>query len=235
MYPMISKWFELKNKALELRKSGLSIRNIESKLRIPRSTLSGWFRTIKLSHEQKRKLQNDFLKGLAKAREKAVLWHRTEKEKRMQKATLEASEVLNKIDVNDKQLLELALAILYLGEGTKANDETAIGNSDPLILKFFLAIAKNVYNLDPTKIRCQLNLRADQDPHALKEFWAKELGLSINNFKYVTLDQRTKRSKTYPTYKGVCQVRWGNAAVQRRLIFLSRMFCNKVVEMHLGS
>ena len=48
---MRSKWFELKPDAIKLRKKGLSIREIELRLGIPRSTLSGWLKDIKLSDE----------------------------------------------------------------------------------------------------------------------------------------------------------------------------------------
>lgn len=50
---MYSKWYELKPKAVELRKEGTSIREIEKLLSIPRSTLSGWLKNIKLTTEQK--------------------------------------------------------------------------------------------------------------------------------------------------------------------------------------
>jgi len=134
---MKSRWFELKPEAIKLRKEGFSIGKIERRLGVPRSTLSGWLKGIELSKKQKDKLMRDWRNALVKAREKAVLWHNALKEKRLKLAEEQALKIVKTIDISDKKILELALAILYMGEGTKKKLETSIGNSDPLILKFF--------------------------------------------------------------------------------------------------
>jgi len=46
---MVTRWFDIKDKALDLRQKGKSIRFVEKKLGIPRSTLSGWFKNIILT------------------------------------------------------------------------------------------------------------------------------------------------------------------------------------------
>lgn len=136
---------------------------------------------------------------------------------------------LGEIDIRNKYVLELALAMLYLGEGTKRADETSMGNTDPAVLKTFIWILKNIYNADVTKFRCELYLRADQNPSNMKKFWATELGVPIENFKYVHLDKRTRGSRTYSYYKGVCMVRYGNAAIKRKLLNISKGFCEKLI------
>lgn len=232
---MRSRWYELKDDAVRLRKRGFSIRKIERRLGIPRSTLSGWFRNIKLSPKQKQKLSKDWKNSLVKARKKAVLWHNEQKQKRLDEAEKKALQVLKNINTDDSNIIELSLAMLYYGEGTKKTDETAIGNSDPLILKFFLAMLKNVYNLDVRKIRCELNLRADQDPEKMKRFWARTLKLPLSSFKRVYIDKRTEGSKTYPYYKGVCNIKCGNVAIQRKLVRISNLFCKKIIEDNSGA
>ena len=232
---MKSRWYELKTSAIKLRRKGFSIGRIEHNLGIPRSTLSGWLKNIELSQGQKEKLLQNVREGLIKARKKAVIWHNAQKEKRLKEAETQAIKTMKGIDIADKKILELALAILYMGEGTKRKVETAMGSSDPLALKFFLATLKALYNLDLKKIKCQLNLRADQNPKKMKCFWSKELGLPFNNFGHVNLDKRTIGSKTYPYYKGVCYVFCGNVAIQRKLIYLSEIFCRKVVKKYLGT
>lgn len=226
---MKSKWFEYKGKALKLRNKGLSIRIIENKLGVPRSTLSNWFKDVKLSKEQKDKLLFNWRKGLVEARKKAVVWHNKQKEKRLREAKDEALKVVNDIDISNKNIVELALAILYLGEGSKKNLETAIGSSDPLILKFFVAILKKVYKIDISKIKCELYLRADQNSQQMKSFWSNELNLPLDNFQRVSFDKRTVGSKTYEYYNGVCNVRCGNVAIQRKLVYLSDIFIKKIL------
>jgi len=125
-------------------------------------------------------------------------------------------------------VLELALAVLYLGEGSKKNVETALGSSDLFTLKFFVKALVDIYNLDIRTIKCELHLRFDQDSQELKQFWSKELNLPIENFRQVSFDKRTEGSKTYPHYKGVCSLRCGNVAIQRRLVYLGNLFFDKI-------
>lgn len=220
----------LKSRAIELRKKGWSIGKIEAVLQIRRSTLSGWFRDVTLTKSQRKKLLQNWKDALVKARSKAVLWHHEEKKKRLQRAEEEAKIVLADLNTSDKRSLELALAMLYLGEGFKATVGLGIGNSDPVILRFFIATLSACYDFDKTKIKCELHLRADQNPIQMKKYWVRALCLPLSNFKTVTIDERTNGSRTYPHYKGVCALRCGSAAIQRRLMYLGTMFCKKVID-----
>lgn len=231
---MKSKWFKLKRKAIYLRKRGYSYSEIEKRLEIPRSTLSGWLKHIKLTVEQKERLFKNWKNGLVKARQQAVKWHNAQKAQRIREAENSAHETLNNINLNDKNILELALAFLYLGEGAKTNPETALGSSNPLILKFFLSLLKSVYNINAKKIYCELSLRADQNPVEIKKYWSRELKLPLNCFKQAHLDKRTIGSKTYHDYKGVCHLRCGHIAIQRKLVFIANLFCEKIIEKNLG-
>lgn len=202
---------------------------IEKQLGIPRSTLSGWFKHVKLSEKQKQKLINDNKARLVEARKKSTLWHNAQKASRLQEAEESARKTFEQINISDINVLELAAAILYLGEGSKKNVETSLGSSDPLILKFFLTFLRRVHGVEDSKIRCELYLRADQDPILIKQFWGKELNLPIENFRQVNIDKRTVGTITYDSYKGVCNIRCGNAAIQRKLMALSKLFCEGIV------
>ena len=115
---MISRWSKYKEKAIGLRKQGFSIRQIEKKLEIPRSTLSNWFKKIKLNKRQRNALLRNWQRALSKARK----WHQNginKKTKRIQTAKQEAITIINNLNLKDNALLELAIAMLYFGEGTK--------------------------------------------------------------------------------------------------------------------
>ncbi len=226
---MKSKWFDLKSEAILLRRRGKSIRDIESSLGIPRSTLSGWFKNVELTKQQKRILKKKFNNALIKARAKAIKWHNRQKDKRLRVAETDADITISKIK-NNREIIELAMALLYLGEGSKKTSTTSMGNSDPLILKFFLKVMVNIYCLNVEKIRFDLHLRADQNPQLMKKYWAKELGAPLHRFNYVAVDKRTLGRKTYPNYKGVCLIDCGNVAIQRKLVYIGKKFCKKVIE-----
>lgn len=227
--PVISKWFDKKEKAVNLRKIGYSIRHIEEKLGIPKSTLSGWFKSIKLTENQKNVLNNNWKNALVGARIKAVVWHNNEKEKRVKVAHDDAFVTLNNIDLKNKNILELSLAMLYLGEGAKTN-RTAIGNSDPKILKFFLSSMEKLYRLSRRNVKCDLHLRADQSILKMKKFWSNELKIPISNFLSVSFDKRTIGKPTYKNYNGVCVLSYGNIAIQRKLVYLSKCYCENIIK-----
>jgi hypothetical protein len=221
---MVSQWYKQKEEALRMRQLGKSIKTIEKKLGIPRSTLSYWFRSIKLTPLQQKTLILQQEIGLAKARAAAALWHQNQKEIRLSIAEHEAKSVLEKINLNDMAMLELALAMLYWGEGFKKSAGTGMGNADPEVLQFFLYSLRKLYKLDESKIKCELHLRADQNAEKLRKFWSEALELPQSAFSSVSYDKRTAGIPSYPDYKGVCVVRVGTVAIARKLMYLSKAF-----------
>ena len=232
---MKSNWSDIKPKAIELRTNGTSLGEISKILKIPKSTLGGWFKNIRLTEQQLLALRNNSLKNLIKARKLAVKWHNGQKNNRLKDAEKQAAYVLSSINLADKSTLELALALLYIGEGFKTKSGTGMGNSDPLILNFFIQALRNCYNFDIGKIRCELHLRADQNPSTLKRYWSKELNLPIKSSGSISIDKRTIGSPTYMTYHGVCLIRCGNIAIQRRLISIARKFCEEIINQRAVS
>lgn len=218
----------MKSNAILLRKTGRSIRDIELRLGIPRSTLSGWFKYLKIARKYRVALFRRWKAALAKARIEAAKWRNAQKQKRLDEAKKAALKIVNSLNFRNKNLLDLALAMLYLGEGAQNDKETSMGNSDPNILRFFINVLNLNYGLDKDNIKCELHLRADQNADAMKKWWAAKLRLSLKNFTYVYFDKRTKGTKTFDHYKGVCLVRCGNVAIQRKLVNIGKEFCNRV-------
>tara|TARA_B100000686_G_scaffold332582_1_gene397498 strand:- start:126 stop:818 length:693 start_codon:yes stop_codon:yes gene_type:complete len=230
---VISKWFEYKEKARELRKLGVSMTVIEREFGIPRSTLSGWFKDIPLTEAARTQLMKNRQDGWKKARQKAVLTHNAQKQARLEAAEQAASATIAQLS-STNATLDLALAMLYLGEGAK-NNATSIANSNPMVLRFVLAVLFNNYGLTSQDIRCDLHLRADQNGTALQHYWARELKLPIECFKYVAYDKRSRNKPTYEHYKGVCVITCNQIAIQRKLIAVYNQFCTKISDDILGA
>jgi len=227
---MISKWFHLKERAIAMRLKGSSLKDVNVSLGIPKSTLSCWFKDLHIKKEYRNILDSKWKNGLVKARIEAVKWHNNQRKKRIMHSEDEARKVIDKIDLSNVNIMELALSLLYLGEGFKKNSETGIGNSDPLILLFFIKTLNGIYGVKSENITCYLHLRADQKPEELNLYWSRKLKIPLKNFRKASIDKRTIGSKTYSSYKGVCVVRCGNIAIQRKLVYLSRIVCEKVIE-----
>lgn len=217
-----------------MRKRGVAIRDVENRLGIRRSTLHYWFRDITLSDYHKQRLKKRADAALVKARVKAVVWHNAQKSKRMKLAYDSAVETLSKINNTDNSTLELALALLYLGEGMKKSGGTAMGNSDPLILRFFVSTLRRLYKIPVSEMRCELHLRADQNPKKITTYWSKTLDIPEKNFTRPTLDMRTVGRPTYLHYKGVCIVRCSRVAIQRKLMYIATAFCEQIAKKERG-
>ena len=78
------------------------------------------------------------------ARTKAVEWHHAAKKARTVQVAKSAEKMLGSLDMKDAALTELALAFLYLGEGSKINIGTSLGSSDPRIARFFVQCLKKM-------------------------------------------------------------------------------------------
>lgn len=230
---MKSKWFEYKEAAISLRKTGMSMTVIEGRLGIPRSTLSGWFKDVPLTEEQRVRLMKNKQDGWLKARANAIESHRAAKLLRLKKAKEEAQITLEKIEITDA-VLDLTFAMLYFGEGAKT-DITSLASSDPTILRFVLGVLKRNYNVTSKMVHCDLHLRMDQDSNMLKKYWSEELKIPIDRFRYVAYDKRSAGKPTYDHYKGVCVISCGNIAIQRKLMYLYTLFCEKITQLDMGA
>jgi len=215
---MRSKWFESKDNAIYLRKRGLSIRYIESELNIPRSTLSYWFRDIKLSFKQRKKLFTNWQNGLINARKKATQWHIDDGNKRRATIRNDVKDFFSKTKI-DKKNWELIMATFYLAEGSKTESNFALANSSPKFLKTIVFLLRYLYKIDEAKLRCCLHLRKDQNERELKNFWSNLLKIPISQFLKTQFDKRTIK-KTYEHYKGVCVLIYYDMVLQRRILYM---------------
>lgn len=216
-----------KEAAIKLRKKGKSIRDIENILNIPRSTLSGWLRNVKLSKKQKKRLYKKWLAALVKARLKAAQVNRKARIERINTIKRNVKKFISKITV-DKILGELIFATFYLAEGTKKENSIVIANSDPIVLKAFLNLFKYLYKPDKSKFRCCLHLRQDQSERQLKDYWSKTLNIPKSHFIKTQFDKRTIKP-TFKKYKGVCVVFYYDMNLQRRILYTGKDLLNKMI------
>lgn len=231
---MNSRWHEQKSIAIHRRKKGTSIVVIEKELGIPRSTLSGWFKDVVLSSTAKHKLEMSRIEALRQAQRKGSQYHRDQKEQRILLSKLAAEKVARRLTSEKSDTLELALSMLYFGEGAKNEKGLVLGNSNPDILLFFLSALRLLYGIDESRIRCQLNLRADQIIITEIAYWSNILTLPKKCFSRAYTDKRTLGRKTYRGYHGVCVIQYGDVALQRKLMYLYQLYCQKVVRRATG-
>ena len=206
----------LKEKAISLRLTGQSYREISNTLSVNRSTLSGWLKNIPLSTDHRQKLITQWKNGLIKARERSIQVKNAEKIQNIQLHQKNAENFLKNINL-DNAILELFLAGLYLGDGFKTNGRLGLGNANPQLVLLFTNLIRKLYQIDETKLHVEIFGRADQRPIELIDYWSKLLIIPKNQFQHTQLDPRSIKP-TRPNYHGVCAVNYNDVNLQRRIL-----------------
>ncbi|MEK7598802.1 MAG: hypothetical protein AAB487_03635 [Patescibacteria group bacterium] len=137
-------------------------------------------------------------------------------------------EHLGKVFRN-KDVAKIALAMLYLGEGSKTpRSALMFGNSDPRIIRLFTELLRFCYEIDELKFRCTLQCRADQDIKKMEKFWSEITKIPSTQFYKARIDPRTigKISKK-PDYKGVCRIDYFSADLFNEIMKIIELISKK--------
>jgi len=205
---MKSRYHHLKEKIITLRKSGKTYTEICKiiGINISKGTLSDWCGSISLSPKQQQRVERLVKRGTNKGRAVALVVNKLKREKYIQAVKDQVSHLSGKL--KDRNTSKIALAMLYLGEGSKTNKGSLMfGNSDPLVVRLFLNLLRRCYDIDENKFRCTLQCRADQNIKKLEKFWSKITDIPLSQFYKARIDPRTigKPLKKLD-YKGVCRI-----------------------------
>lgn len=215
-----------KLEALRLRKSGRTYAEIKRALNvnIPKSTLSHWFKGIKLNNAQKERIGALRLNNIKRAQEKAVIANKQKRNTYLK--TLESRNVHLKKFLRDDDIAKLLLAMLYLGEGAKWKSHRGLqlGSSNPDIMKLYLSLLERCFGVERKKLTAMVYHRADQDLQKLIRFWSEYLDIPKTNFYTSKPDMRTIGRKTWEKYHGVCAVFGPGAETQLELELIAKMF-----------
>ena len=224
---MQSQYYIFKTKAIDLRKTGKTYGEIKKKIGkpIPKSTLSHWFRNIVLPETYWEQTNKKIIKNIEKARTKALAVNRMKRERYIREVKDRVKHLSAKL--KEKDVAKIALAMLFLGEGSKTNKGSLVfGNSDPTIIRLFMNLLRKCYNIDKNKFRCTLQCRADQNIKKLEQFWSQVTEVSLSQFYKARIDPRTigKLSKNLD-YKGVCRIDCFSADIFNELTIIGKLLC----------
>lgn len=195
-----------------------------------KSTLSYWFKDLKLTVKQKGLLKENIDKKLVYAQQK---WQKLSKERRIiyfKKLTDKNLFLLPKID---NQVQKLLLSILYLGEGSKSKStqNLSLGSASQKIIKLYLSLLKNSFQIDQSKFRIRIQCRDDQDTVLLENFWQKITDIPKDQFYPTYIDKRSVGKPTlHKDYMGVCTVMYFDRSIQFELELLADSVIKYIVK-----
>ena len=158
---------------------------ISGKLNLSKSTLSNWLNNIEFFPNK------EVIARVGNAKLKSAL---SKQKRKFDDIIMRKKEALKDIGLLSRRDLFILGIGLYLGEGTKANEEVRIVNSDPTIIKLAIKWLKNYFNLDTKNFGMKIHDYPDNDTEKNKMFWAKEASIPIEQFSKSVIDKRTNKS-----------------------------------------
>lgn len=202
--------FKEKNKAIELRKKGESIKDIARLLKIAKSTVSLWCRDIELTPAQINKLHDKMVMGSYLGRMKGA---RIQYERRLEKVRSEIKNGKERISkLSDRELI-IAMVALYWGEGCKKTRQLIINNSDPEMIKFIIMALEKIWKIkkDRFTLRVGINKIHKKRDEEIKDYWSKITNIPKDQFTK-TVFIKSKNKKVYKNFS----VHYGTLTIRIR-------------------
>ena len=209
-----------RTRAKTLRRQGYTYTEICNRLgRVPKGTLSSWLNGIALNGPQRARIDAKILASASQGRALArVAWDA--KLKRWRRNIERRAKPLGPLPYGNPAIGKIVLGIMYVCEGGKypSTRHLVFGNTNPSILKAFLALLRSNYTLDERKWRVRVMHRWDQDGNALIRYWSRVTRIPAQQFYRSYADKRTSGSPTRrQSYHGVCCVQYGDTSLQYEL------------------
>ena len=181
-----------------LRRLGLTYGEIRELIPVPKATLSYWCRDIRLTDEQVEAIRErvtDRRTGIPVDTQ----WRRR--------------EAVQSIRGDARKEVPLLLAdprwtagtVLYWAEGAKTKSQLAMANSDPEVLKIFVAWTRLYHNPD-AEFTLALHLHEGNDEPAARRYWSSQLELPHAKFTKTFIKQRGTGHRKNRLAWGVCRV-----------------------------
>jgi transcriptional regulator with XRE-family HTH domain len=155
------------------REEGLSVREIERRLKVSKSSVSLWVRGVTLTAEQLERLRRN------NGTHPAQLWGAL-RNAELGRARRRAYQAEGRALARRGHALHAAGAMLYWAEGDKGNKNSArIANADPEVLRFFLRFVRTYFDVPDERVRVTCNLFAGHLTHQreIEQFWLDALEL----------------------------------------------------------
>jgi len=180
-----------------MRKKGMSYLDIENRINVPKSTLSFWLKKIKLTDEQKKKLESNRLEGLKKGSEKKLA------------KTKQAIEEIRKTsaqsikEISHKELWLMGITLYWRERFLSGNENdlrkgVKFTSSDPYLIKLFLKWLQIIGRIDNEEIAFDIFLNKDRQ-QAIKEvigYWSDVTEFPKDSFqKIYYLKSKPKRKR----------------------------------------
>ena len=210
----------MKEKALLLRKKGMSLNEIVKKLGANKSTVSHWCRDIRLSKlQQKRLYERSSIKSLG-ALLRASEHKREIRINKVRELGQEGRSAVGHLSHRDKFIAGLAL---YWSEGYKhKGEEIGFTNSDPKMILFFIRWLADSYGIGKDRLILRVSINGSHASRAeeVERYWSKITRVPLCQFTKTSLIKAISKKEyaNHTIHYGTLRVKVRNGTDLRRKI-----------------
>ena len=193
-----------KERAVNLRKQGLSYNEILREVPVAKSTLSVWLKDIGLAKAQKQRLTEKRRAAQQKAQQACRNIRITHEAEIIKAAQQEVGRI-------NKREFWLIGAALYWAEGSKqkanlVSQRVCFNNSDPNMILLFDKWIKEICGREQNGIAYSIYIHTTGDVERAKKFWSKLLNTTIEKVYFKKGSPKTNRKNTQDTYYGLLRI-----------------------------
>lgn len=197
----------IKHQAKQLRLQGKTYTEITKRIGVPKSTLSGWFRALKIPQKVE---QNLMSKRQQSWRKTIVDFNKKRAVKIKQQHTSAQDHYALEVGKLSKRELKLVGVALYWAEGYKrGKDSVVFCNSDPAMIQLMMKFFRDVCNMQENKLKVQVHIHRNISVKKTTKFWSNITKVPICNFRkplyQISKSSKNKRPKNRLLY-GVCRI-----------------------------
>lgn len=198
----------LNEKAISLRKKGLSIKVIANKLHVSTSTASRWCKNVQLTLDQIRRLQQNYRNPFYGKRGKYLNYVKKKTVNKIKKLKEKGIKEIGRLTFREYFITGVAL---YWSEGFKKDRRLGFANSDPSMIKFFLTWLIKVCGVtkEDIRLRVGLNISHKHRINEVEKHWSNLTEVQLSQFQKPFF-QKFIWKKEFPNpeeYFGVLRIR----------------------------
>ena len=207
---------KLKLKAQELRRQGLSVKEIEKRLKVSRSSVSLWIRDIKLTNAQLEKLYLNKKTGQLRG---CIIAANNKKEARLRQIKELKECGIKEIGKMRKRDRFIAGVSMYFAEGSKTDSSVQFSNSDPRAIKFMADWMREFCKPSEDRFRASIYIHDNLNISKAKKFWSKLIDVPLDQFtKTYIVKNNPKRFRKVRNQYGVFRLTVSDVKLHRKLM-----------------
>lgn len=210
-----------KNKAIALRKQGLSYSEVLKKVPVAKSTLSLWLREVGLSKVQKQRLTQKKLE----AAYRGAMSRKNDRIFRQKQIMQTAYSEVGVLSSRERWLIGVAL---YWAEGSKEKEyrhgsSVQFSNSDPHMVRFFFKWLIEICRISRVSVSFDIYIHESSAERLVevKKYWSKVTSFPADLFSRIYFKRhniKTNRRKVDDLYYGQLRIKVNASSVLLRRI-----------------